>query len=79
MRNFVVLAATVLCAFPVSAQACWPQGHKCVTDADCCKPLECIGASPYAECTPYNARTKADCEKAKDMKWDDAKKACVKE
>ena len=23
-------------------------------------------------------KTKADCEKAKDMKWDDAKKACVK-
>ena len=22
--------------------------------------------------------TKADCEKMKDMKWDDAKKACVK-
>jgi hypothetical protein len=23
-------------------------------------------------------KTKADCEKTKDMKWDDAKKACVK-
>ena len=23
-------------------------------------------------------KTKADCEKAKDMKWDDAKKVCVK-
>ena len=23
-------------------------------------------------------KTKANCEKAKDMKWDDAKKACVK-
>ena len=24
------------------------------------------------------ASAKADCEKTKDMKWDDAKKACVK-
>lgn len=23
-------------------------------------------------------KTKADCEKAKDMKWDEAKKACTK-
>jgi hypothetical protein len=34
-----------------------------------------VAAPAFAADPP---KTKADCEKAKDMKWDDAKKACVK-
>jgi hypothetical protein len=34
-----------------------------------------ITASAFAADAP---KTKADCEKTKDMKWDDAKKVCVK-
>ncbi len=37
--------------------------------------LLAISAPAFAEEAP---KTKADCEKTKDMKWDDAKKACVK-
>jgi hypothetical protein len=35
-----------------------------------------FAADPAAD--PAVPTTKADCEKAKDMKWDDATKACVK-
>ncbi len=34
-----------------------------------------VSAPAFAQEAP---KTKADCEKTKDMKWDDAKKACVK-
>jgi hypothetical protein len=38
-----------------------------------------LGATaPAFAAEPAAPTTKADCEKAKDMKWDDAKKACVK-
>ena len=37
--------------------------------------LLAITAPVFAADAP---KTKADCEKTKDMKWDDAKKACVK-
>lgn len=37
--------------------------------------LLAVAAPAFAADAP---KTKADCEKAKDMKWDDAKKACVK-
>lgn len=37
--------------------------------------LLAVSAPAFAADAP---KTKADCEKAKDMKWDDAKKACVK-
>jgi hypothetical protein len=35
-------------------------------------------APAFAEDAPAAPTTKADCEKMKDMKWDDATKACVK-
>ena len=34
-----------------------------------------VAAPAFAADAP---KTKADCEKTKDMKWDDATKACVK-
>ncbi len=34
--------------------------------------------APAFAAEPAAPTTKADCEKMKDMKWDDAKKACVK-
>jgi hypothetical protein len=37
--------------------------------------LFAVAAPAFAADAP---KTKADCEKTKDMKWDDAKKACVK-
>jgi len=37
--------------------------------------LFAVTAPAFAADAP---KTKADCEKTKDMKWDDAKKACVK-
>jgi ABC-type Fe2+-enterobactin transport system substrate-binding protein len=37
--------------------------------------LLAVSAPAFAADAP---KTKADCEKAKDMKWDDATKACVK-
>ena len=37
--------------------------------------LVAVTAPAFAADAP---KTKADCEKTKDMKWDDAKKACVK-
>jgi hypothetical protein len=37
--------------------------------------LLAVSAPAFAADAP---KTKADCEKTKDMKWDDAKKACVK-
>ena len=37
--------------------------------------LSAVGAPAFAADPP---KTKADCEKMKDMKWDDAKKACMK-
>ena len=35
-------------------------------------------SAPAFAAEPAAPTTKADCEKMKDMKWDDAKKACVK-
>ncbi len=35
-------------------------------------------AAPAFAAEPAAPTTKADCEKMKDMKWDDATKACVK-
>lgn len=35
-------------------------------------------SAPAFAAEPAGPTTKADCEKVKDMKWDDAKKACVK-
>jgi hypothetical protein len=40
--------------------------------------LLAISAPSFAEDAPAAPTTKADCEKMKDMKWDDAAKACVK-
>ena len=40
--------------------------------------LLAISAPAFAEDPPAAPTTKADCEKMKDMKWDDATKACVK-
>jgi hypothetical protein len=40
--------------------------------------LLAISAPAFAEDAPAAPTTKADCEKMKDMKWDDAAKACVK-
>lgn len=40
--------------------------------------LLAISAPAFAEDAPAAPMTKADCEKMKDMKWDDAAKACVK-
>ena len=37
--------------------------------------LFAVSAPAFAADAP---KTKADCEKMKDMKWDDAKKACMK-
>ena len=37
--------------------------------------LLAVSAPAFAADPP---KTKADCEKTKDMKWDDATKACVK-
>ena len=37
--------------------------------------LLAVSAPAFAADAP---KAKADCEKTKDMKWDDAKKACVK-
>jgi len=37
--------------------------------------LLAVSAPAFAADAP---KTKADCEKTKDMKWDDATKACVK-
>jgi len=37
--------------------------------------LVAVTAPAFAADAP---KTKADCEKTKDMKWDDATKACVK-
>ena len=35
-------------------------------------------SAPAFAAEPAAPTTKADCEKMKDMKWDDATKACVK-
>lgn len=37
-----------------------------------------FSAPAFAEDAPAAPTTKADCEKMKDMTWDDATKACVK-
>ena len=40
--------------------------------------LLAVSAPVVAYADDAAPKTKADCKKAKDMKWDDAKKACVK-
>jgi hypothetical protein len=40
--------------------------------------LLAFSAPAFAEDAPAAPTTKADCEKMKDMTWDDATKACVK-
>jgi hypothetical protein len=48
---------------------------KIVSSAIVAAMLFAFTAPAFAADVP---KTKADCEKIKDMKWDDAKKACVK-
>jgi hypothetical protein len=48
---------------------------KMVSSAIVAAMLFAFTAPAFATDAP---KTKADCEKIKDMKWDDAKKACVK-
>ena len=48
---------------------------KIVSSAIVAAMLFAFTAPAFAADAP---KTKADCEKTKDMKWDDAKKACVK-
>ena len=53
----------------------WPSRAKILSTAVIAGLLLAVAAPAFAADAP---KTKADCEKTKDMKWDDAKKACVK-
>jgi hypothetical protein len=49
--------------------------YRIVSSAIVAALLVAVTAPAFAADAP---KTKADCEKTKDMKWDDAAKACVK-
>jgi hypothetical protein len=49
--------------------------YRIVSSAIVAALLVAVTAPAFAADAP---KTKADCEKKKDMKWDDAAKACVK-